>query len=242
MAQLDVDLADALATASPGTQRSIARWAARRACEVAGIADLDWVAPALEAIELPHVTTKRAANLRRRHGFPPAGRWPPDYVVKHPSLMAAVPSGDLAALRAGLQPIRPGGYFLCRECGRWFASLAIHLGSTHGVTVAAYRKRHGISTDLALHRSKKQLALLAEIDRIWTERQTPAGPGPDHAYAYRCRHGHLDVPSSTAPTTVFSSVSGSPTSRSGMRAGTCRATRPGHSKQSECTGCGRYPA
>lgn len=51
MAKLDVDLADAIAAASPGAQRSIARWAARRACQVAGIADLDWVAPALRALD-----------------------------------------------------------------------------------------------------------------------------------------------------------------------------------------------
>jgi hypothetical protein len=51
MAELDVGLADAIAAASPGVQRLIARWAARRAYEVAGIADLDWVAPALQALD-----------------------------------------------------------------------------------------------------------------------------------------------------------------------------------------------
>ena len=50
MAQLDIELAEAIAAASPDTQRSIARWVARRAYEVAGIADLDWVAPALRAL------------------------------------------------------------------------------------------------------------------------------------------------------------------------------------------------
>jgi hypothetical protein len=51
MAQLDIGLAEAIAAASPDTQRSIACWAARRAYEVAGIADLDWVAPALRALD-----------------------------------------------------------------------------------------------------------------------------------------------------------------------------------------------
>lgn len=51
MAELDVDLADAIAAASPGTQRLIARWAARRAYEAAGLAGLDWVAPALQALD-----------------------------------------------------------------------------------------------------------------------------------------------------------------------------------------------
>jgi hypothetical protein len=51
LARLDVRLAEAIAAASPATQRSIARWAARRAYEVAGIADLAWVAAALEALD-----------------------------------------------------------------------------------------------------------------------------------------------------------------------------------------------
>ena len=51
MARLDVGLAEAIAAASPDIQRSIARWVARRAYEVAGIADLDWVAPALLALD-----------------------------------------------------------------------------------------------------------------------------------------------------------------------------------------------
>lgn len=51
MARLDLGLAEAIAAASPDTQRSIARWVARRAYEVAGIADLDWVAPALRALD-----------------------------------------------------------------------------------------------------------------------------------------------------------------------------------------------
>lgn len=51
MARLDVGLAEAIAAAGPDTQRSIARWAARRACEAAGIAGLDWVAPALQALD-----------------------------------------------------------------------------------------------------------------------------------------------------------------------------------------------
>lgn len=51
MARLDIGLAEAIVAASQDTQRSIARWAARRAYEVAGIADLDWVAPALRALD-----------------------------------------------------------------------------------------------------------------------------------------------------------------------------------------------
>lgn len=51
MAKLDPELADAIAEASPDVQRAIARWAARKAYEAGGIADLDWVAPALRSLE-----------------------------------------------------------------------------------------------------------------------------------------------------------------------------------------------
>jgi hypothetical protein len=51
MVRLDVGLSEAIAAASPDTQRSIARWAARRAYEVAGIDQLDWVVPALLALD-----------------------------------------------------------------------------------------------------------------------------------------------------------------------------------------------
>jgi hypothetical protein len=51
MARLDVGLADDIAAAGQDAQRTIARWSARRAYEVAGIADLDWVAPALRSLE-----------------------------------------------------------------------------------------------------------------------------------------------------------------------------------------------
>jgi hypothetical protein len=69
MARLDIGLAEAIAAESPATQRSIARWAARRAYEVAGIADLDWVAPALRALnqgqQLPPPFDERARVWQR---------------------------------------------------------------------------------------------------------------------------------------------------------------------------------
>ena len=51
MAKLDRPLLDALALADADSQRAIARWAARRACDAAGMSSLDWVAPALSALE-----------------------------------------------------------------------------------------------------------------------------------------------------------------------------------------------
>jgi hypothetical protein len=45
------ELVEALRAAEPGVQRAVAHWAARRACEQAGIDRLDWVALALGALE-----------------------------------------------------------------------------------------------------------------------------------------------------------------------------------------------
>jgi hypothetical protein len=44
-------LVEALSAAEPGIQRAVAHWAARRACEQAGIDRLDWVAVALGALD-----------------------------------------------------------------------------------------------------------------------------------------------------------------------------------------------
>lgn len=49
--RLDRELTGALPGLSPGAQRRLARWAARRACVTAGVAGTDWIAPALAAVE-----------------------------------------------------------------------------------------------------------------------------------------------------------------------------------------------
>ncbi len=51
LVKLDRDLVDAVAAVEPAQQRAIARWAARHAYTFARIADLDWVAPALAALD-----------------------------------------------------------------------------------------------------------------------------------------------------------------------------------------------
>lgn len=51
VASLDRDLAEAIAAADPRTQRSIARWTARRAYAEAGLAGVGWIAPALDALD-----------------------------------------------------------------------------------------------------------------------------------------------------------------------------------------------
>jgi hypothetical protein len=51
VARLDRSLVDALANADPVTQRAIARWVTRRAFVEAGLADVEWIAPALAAMD-----------------------------------------------------------------------------------------------------------------------------------------------------------------------------------------------
>lgn len=51
MARLDRSLVDALAQTDPVTQRDIARWVTRRAFVEARLADVEWIAPALAAMD-----------------------------------------------------------------------------------------------------------------------------------------------------------------------------------------------
>lgn len=51
VARLDRSLVDALASADPVTQRDIARWVARRAFVEARLAQVEWIAPALAAMD-----------------------------------------------------------------------------------------------------------------------------------------------------------------------------------------------
>ncbi|MQY03286.1 hypothetical protein [Actinomadura macrotermitis] len=51
LVELDHGLAEALAAAGSDLQRRVACWAARRACDEAGLARIDWIAAALEAAD-----------------------------------------------------------------------------------------------------------------------------------------------------------------------------------------------
>jgi hypothetical protein len=51
LARLDRELVDRIAGLNPATQRAVAVWAARRACAAAGLTGLDWVKPALSALD-----------------------------------------------------------------------------------------------------------------------------------------------------------------------------------------------
>lgn len=51
MARLDRDLVEGLEHLDETTQRAVAVWAARQACDEAGLSDLDWITPALSALE-----------------------------------------------------------------------------------------------------------------------------------------------------------------------------------------------
>ncbi len=51
MAGLDRDLVDSMDNADSATQRAVAVWAAHRACTIAGLTELDWVAAALAVLD-----------------------------------------------------------------------------------------------------------------------------------------------------------------------------------------------
>ncbi|MEU6079691.1 hypothetical protein [Streptomyces sp. NPDC047108] len=81
MAMAERELAEALAAESPQRRRKIAAWVARRAYEEIGLAELDWVAPALTAVEqgepLPspfHVVGLAWHRLRSEPGVPDSVR------------------------------------------------------------------------------------------------------------------------------------------------------------------------
>jgi hypothetical protein len=51
LSNLDRGLLDSLADAPPGAQRAVARWATRKVCELARLDTVDWIAPALAAVD-----------------------------------------------------------------------------------------------------------------------------------------------------------------------------------------------
>ncbi len=51
LARLDRDLVDRIVGLNPAMQRAVGVWAARQACAAAGLTNLDWVKPALAALE-----------------------------------------------------------------------------------------------------------------------------------------------------------------------------------------------
>ena len=95
------------------------------------------------------MSTKQAANLRRRHNIPAPGRWPADRVPKHLRLRPPMPPDELAALEPGHQPAL-AGHLLCRECGQWNRSLPHHLAFTHHLTAQQYRDRHHLAPNTPL--------------------------------------------------------------------------------------------
>lgn len=122
VARSDRDLLDEFAALDGNSQRRAANWLARRACERAGIDDLDWVRPALSALDrgepLPAPfddLTNAFRRLRPEDGSrvgvfvrvvrtPPEGSVPPAQRSIHrpsfalPAVVSAAPANPLQAL------------------------------------------------------------------------------------------------------------------------------------------------
>ena len=117
LAALDRDLVDALAEVDAEKQRAIAAWAARMACERAGLADLDWVAPALDALDhgesLPAPFDDSAQAFRRLSGderplrvvITHPGGAPGPISQKHAALPAVTGAADTDPLRAAIDAL-----------------------------------------------------------------------------------------------------------------------------------------
>lgn len=147
LAEMDRALLDAMAEATPRAQRDIARWAARRACDHAGLSSLGWVRPALDALEreealpAPFEDQRRVWDLLLGENVQlqavvatteePAPRmWPPAAAL--PTLFAAVELDPLhAAIDAVVGAARSPSATSTRSCSvssgtpfRWLAARA----------------------------------------------------------------------------------------------------------------------
>jgi hypothetical protein len=102
LASLDRKLVDAIDAADAATQRSLARWAARRAYAVAGLADVDWIAPALAALDRGEALP---APFRSRHRV--WERVLDDERIRHTTVAAWDRSGsDVARQQAAIPALR----------------------------------------------------------------------------------------------------------------------------------------
>jgi hypothetical protein len=110
---LDPDLVEALVDATPDEQRAAARWAARRACAVAGLDTVGWIVEALAAVDrdapLPFEHTAAFTRLLSDPRVPstavrgPGGR--PNcsqQALAFPAVLAAVHADPLVAAVDGL--------------------------------------------------------------------------------------------------------------------------------------------
>ena len=112
--RLDMDLVFALAEAGDDTDRAVARWAAEKACEAAGLIDLPWVTPALDALRegrplphpfddmyavWPHLETVRTTTVRSYDGRHPR------VSQQHSAVPALFATAEPDALRAALDAV-----------------------------------------------------------------------------------------------------------------------------------------
>ena len=105
LARLDRELVDRIADMAPATQRAVAVWAARRACEAAGLTDADWVKRALAALErgeYPFAGMSTNVKIDAQHLQPPSQR---DQLIPHrgqPEHTAHIHAGLAQRDHAGL--------------------------------------------------------------------------------------------------------------------------------------------
>lgn len=122
LVKLDRPLLDALVEASPESQRAIARWTARRACDAAGLSSLEWVAQALAALERDDALPPpfddsaqawqrllgadlRVQNVHVRTENPDVVEFPPRIDPQAAALPAVFAAADADSLRAAVDAV-----------------------------------------------------------------------------------------------------------------------------------------
>jgi hypothetical protein len=159
MARLDRDLVDSLAEATPQRQRAVAVWAARTACDLAGLSDRDWVRPALAALE-------------RGEALADAGRVPIRQATRLPSPFDD-PGAAFARLRDGREVTVTGAISFASQP----QSVAERLNSTR------ISKPHAAVP--AVFGAAEEDPLRAALDALWAAAVTAGRDHPD--LLARCR-------------------------------------------------------
>lgn len=84
--------------------------------------------------------------------------------------------------RWGVVDVDDDGLLRCHECGRWYTSLAVHIGMTHG-PVRDYRLTHGLTMGMPLVSDQLRHALGAAAARPSSQQRIAAAREPRHAIA-----------------------------------------------------------
>lgn len=124
-----------------------------------------------------------------------------DYAEKAPFVVSGV------SLLGAIEYNNEDDLLRCHECGDWFGSVAAHISNgVHGITVAEYKRRHGL-------RSKSALISFAQRDKASVVAKNVLVPARGAIEAVRSngfKHGHHNNEVRKRDVSQLSNVAGSP--------------------------------